>query len=88
MKNVAYPQMKEDITAYLERRIGSNVSLSQEDDIFALGLVNSMFALQLIMFLESEYNITIENEDLELKNFNTVNNIVHFIGSKKSDGGH
>lgn len=68
---------------YLKQGIGSGTSFSNEDDIFKLGLVNSLFALQLVMFLEMEFDIKIENEDLELSNFNTVNHIDQFVSRKQ-----
>ena len=75
--------MKDKILVYLKQRIGSGTPLSDEHDIFKLGLVNSLFALQLVMFLEMEFDIKIENEDLELSNFNTVNNIEQFVSRKQ-----
>jgi methoxymalonate biosynthesis acyl carrier protein len=47
-------------------------SVGDEDDIFATGLVNSLFAMQLVQWLEREFSIEIQDEDLELRNFSTV----------------
>lgn len=49
--------------------------LADDEDIFATGYVNSMFAMQLVQFVEGEFGITVESEDLELDNFRTVNAI-------------
>lgn len=54
-----------------------------DEDIFSLGFVNSLFATQLIMFLEKEFDITVEPEDMDLNNFRTINAIVEFVESKK-----
>ncbi len=43
--------------------------LADEDDIFSLGFVNSLLALQLVAFLEKEFGITVEDEDLDIDNF-------------------
>jgi methoxymalonate biosynthesis acyl carrier protein len=32
-----------------------------------------------VMFVEKEFDITIENEDLDLKNFNSINAITDLI---------
>jgi methoxymalonate biosynthesis acyl carrier protein len=53
-----------------------------DDDIFSLGFVNSLFAMQLVMFLEKEFKIKIENSDLEMDNFRTINAIVEFVNRK------
>ncbi|KMY31607.1 D-alanyl carrier protein [Lysinibacillus xylanilyticus] len=57
--------------------------LGRDEDIFSLGFVNSLFATQLIMFLEKEFDITVEPEDMDLNNFRTINAIVEFVERKK-----
>lgn len=56
--------------------------LTDADDFFERGFVNSLFAMQLVMFVEKEFDIEIEDEDLDLQNFNTVNAIDNFVGRK------
>ncbi len=56
--------------------------LTDDEDIFASGVVNSLFAMELITFLEGTYSITIENEDLELENFSTVDKLVELVERK------
>ncbi len=72
---------KEKIQTFLSRYI-RNQEVKDDTDIFGGGLVNSLFAMQLITFLEKEFSITIENEDLKLDNFRTINAMVKLIGSK------
>ena len=57
--------------------------IGDDEDIFELGFVNSLFAMQLVMFLEKEFAIKVDNQDLDLDHFRTVNKIVHFIETKK-----
>lgn len=56
--------------------------LADGDDIFAGGYVNSLFAMQLIAWIEKEYGLTVEDDDLQLSNFNSVNAITSFIARK------
>lgn len=58
-------------------------NLSDSDDIFALGL-NSLFAMQLVAWVEKEYHIHVADEDLEISNFNSVNSIVNFVSRKQA----
>jgi methoxymalonate biosynthesis acyl carrier protein len=57
--------------------------LQDEEDIFALGFVNSLFAMQLVMFLEKEFGIRIENQDLDMNHFRSINSICALVESKK-----
>jgi acyl carrier protein len=47
-------------------------AIDDDQDIFALGFVNSLFAMELVMFLEKRFGFRIPNEDLQLPNFRTV----------------
>ena len=70
------------IKNFIQSKIGQEIDFVNDDNIFELGLVNSLFAMQLVMFLEKEFNIEIENEDLNLNTFSTVNNMKAFIETK------
>lgn len=56
--------------------------VQDDEDIFALGFVNSLFAMQLVMFVEQTFNVTVEDDDLDIDNFRTVNNIAALITRK------
>ncbi len=72
---------KGKIRTFLARYI-RNHELQDDEDIFASRLVNSLFAMQLVLFIEKEFQIKVENQDLDLKNFNTLNAISGFIARK------
>lgn len=56
--------------------------LKDGDDIFALGFVNSLFAMQLVTWLEKEFVFTIKDEDLDIQNFNSIDSISGFVARK------
>jgi len=58
------------LTEFLAETIKSDVASDQ--DLFASGLVSSMFAMQLVVHLESAYDIAIIGPELKLDNFRTV----------------
>ena len=58
------------------------IDLKDDTDIFALGVVNSLFAMQLVMFLEKEFQVGIENDDLDFDNFKSIDAIAGLIGRK------
>jgi len=76
-------QAKQKLRAFLGRHIGGRV-IGDDEQIFASGFVNSMFAMQIVLFLEKNFQIAIANEDLELKNFQTINAMVELIARKNA----
>ncbi len=58
--------------------------LKDDDDIFQLGFVSSMFAIQLVSFVEHEFGLTIDNDDLELDNFRSIGALDAFVTRKRS----
>lgn len=58
--------------------------IADGDDIFALGFGNSLFALQLVAFVESEFEIEIDTEDLEMVNFRSVDAVASLIERKRA----
>ena len=71
---------RQTILTFLEQFI--DVDVADDEDLFASGLVNSLFAMQLVLFVEKEFSIKVENEDLDLANFRSVNAITGFIQHK------
>lgn len=73
---------KASIREFLARFL-RNHELGDDENIFALGFVNSLFAMQLVMFVEKEFGVAVENEDLDLENFQSVNAIAALAARKR-----
>jgi methoxymalonate biosynthesis acyl carrier protein len=71
------------IHAFLSRYCGSR-KLLDDDDIFALGFISSVVAVQLVLFLEKEFGVKVENEDLDLDNFRSIAAMSRLIARKRS----
>lgn len=59
-----------------------NIAFKDEDNIFEKGFVNSLFAMKLLNFIESEFKIVILNEEMDMDNFSSVDSISNFIKGK------
>jgi methoxymalonate biosynthesis acyl carrier protein len=79
----AVSSVKPAIHAFVDRFFG-DTTLADDDDMFATGYVNSMFAMQLVQFVEGEFGITVDSDDLDLDNFRTVTAIATFVERKKA----
>ncbi|EEP70231.1 methoxymalonate biosynthesis protein hbmJ [Micromonospora sp. ATCC 39149] len=62
--------IEEQLVSYLEERTKARVTPDQ--DLFRSGVVSSMFAMELIVYLEKEYQVSIAGGDLKLDNFRSV----------------
>ena len=56
--------------------------LQDGEDIFATGYVHSMFALQLVQFVEGAFGIAVDSEDLEIDNFRSIDARSAFVERK------
>ncbi|SCF36098.1 Phosphopantetheine attachment site [Micromonospora echinospora] len=70
------------IREYLETEFGDR-SLGRTDDIFTLGYVNSLFALELVTFIERTFAIVLEIEDLDLANFRSIASMTDLVDAKR-----
>ncbi|MFI5727004.1 acyl carrier protein [Streptomyces cyaneofuscatus] len=69
-------RIREFLTPHLNGR-----PLDDTDDIFALGYVNSLFAMQLVLFLEKSFGIALKPEQMDFDNFRTVDGLVRLVTS-------
>ncbi|NOU17164.1 MAG: acyl carrier protein [Bacteroidales bacterium] len=56
-----------------------DVEFTDSDNIFEMGFVNSLFAMKLLNYIETEFKISIDNSEMEISNFSSVNNIERLI---------
>ncbi|WP_165988311.1 acyl carrier protein [Streptomyces sp. YIM 98790] len=64
--------------AAIEQRIGeflqakTKATWEPEVDLFASGAVSSLFAMELVVFVEKTFGVTVEGPDLSRDNFSSV----------------
>ena len=58
-------------------------ALNSGDSFLEKGVLDSTGILEVIYFLEEEFEISIDDEEMIPENLDSVNNIVRFIGSKQ-----
>ena len=78
-------ESREKIRQFIENNLDvfeDEAHFTDKDNIFELGIVNSLFTVRIIRFVEAEFNIVLLEEDMEIENFNSVDNILKFIRFK------
>ncbi|MBI0293946.1 acyl carrier protein [Streptomyces sp. PRKS01-29] len=62
--------IEREIAGFVAGRVNAEVPADQ--DLFASGLVSSMFAMELVVHLEQAFAVQILGDDLKRDNFRTV----------------
>jgi len=76
-RDVIKQKTREFIGRFVKNReIGDDVGL------FETRLVDSMFAMQLAMFVENDLGVELADDDLDLANFRSINAIADFVQRK------
>ena len=62
-------------------------ALADEDPLLASGIVDSLGVLDLVTFIESEFRVTVADEDLIPEHFNSIGRIAAYIETKQKNTG-
>lgn len=71
------------ILAFIQGRY-PDVEIDASQDIFQLGFVNSLFAMELVMFVEKTFGITIPNDELQLDNFRSADSMAALVARRSA----
>lgn len=58
--------------------------LADDDNLFESGIVNSLFAVELMTYLEKTFGIEVTPDDLEIAYFQSIEAAADFVLRKKS----
>jgi len=76
-------ERKDKIKGFLSKYF-KNHELTNDEDIFALGFVNSLLAIQLVSFVEKEFGVEIGDDDLDIDNFRSIDKIDALVERKSA----
>jgi len=74
-------QVKETVRNFINNAINIE-ALGDDDNLFESGIVNSLFAVQLMTFVERKFGVEIGMDDLEVENFKSINATAAFVARK------
>ncbi|GGV43644.1 hypothetical protein GCM10010182_80270 [Actinomadura cremea] len=77
--------VEKELTAFLIERTGAEPELDQ--DLFATGTISSMFAMELVVFLEDTYDVEIVGPDLSRDNFASIRAMAALVLRLREGGG-
>jgi acyl carrier protein len=70
---------KQEIRNYLTAVVGKDVSFEDDDSLIVAQLIDSLKVAELIVYLESTYQISFDPDDLNPDNLDTINSIAKFL---------
>jgi len=76
-------RVKETVRNFINNSINID-GLGDDENLFESGIVNSLFAVQLMTFVERSFGIEIGMEDLDVENFKSVSATAAFVGRKSA----
>ena len=57
-------------------------ALNYDDSFLEKGIIDSTGVLELVRFVEEEFNVSVEDEELIPENLDSVNNLAKFVKGK------
>jgi methoxymalonate biosynthesis acyl carrier protein len=79
-------KIKRTITAFIVN--ATNLpDLGQDDHLFETGVLNSLFAVQLMTFIEKTFQIEVGKDDLDIDNFKSIRATTAFVLKKNGFSG-
>ncbi|MHB8134445.1 MAG: acyl carrier protein [Anaerolineaceae bacterium] len=72
------------LTKFIETELakGRKTNIKPSDDLLSEGIIDSLGILQLVGFIEEEFNIVIADEDVVLENFQSITALNEFLNTK------
>ena len=79
-------EIKETVRSFILSSINLP-DLKDDDNLFESGIVNSLFAVQLMTYIEKTFAIEVGMDDLDIENFKSLNAATAFVVRKNGRGG-
>ena len=72
-------EIQEKIIKFIKKYTKNEIS--EDEIIFEAGFVNSLFAMQLVLFIERTFNISVDNDVIGTDEFCSISTICGYIES-------
>lgn len=81
-------QTKEQIRTFIVENFlfGNADGLKDDTSFLEEGIIDSTGVLELVTFLEEEFNIKVADEDLVPENLDSINNVAAYLQKKLENG--
>lgn len=81
MSTEAAQEIKDTVRRFISHSLNIT-ELNDDDNLFESGIVNSLFAVQLMTFIEKAFGIEVAMDDLDIANFKSLSATAAFVTRK------
>ena len=82
MFNAISEELIIEISSLAEEALGKSIVISVDDKILEKGILDSPAIIKLILFIEKKFKVTIEQDEMDIDSFSSINQIEKLIKSK------
>ena len=82
MVNTISEELIIEINSLAEEAIGESIVVGVDNKILEEGILDSPAIIKLILFIEKKYKVTIEQDEMNIDSFSSINQIEKLIKSK------
>ena len=82
MFNAISEELMIEISSLAEEAISESIVIAVDDKILEKGILDSPAIIKLILFIEKKYKVTIEQDEMNIDSFSSINQIEKLIKSK------
>ena len=82
MVNTISEELIIEINSLAEEAIGESIVVGVDNKILEDGILDSPAIIKLIIFIEKKYKVTIEQDEMNIDSFSSINQIEKLIKSK------
>lgn len=78
--------MEKILLEYVQEKLlgkRSDIDLQSDDDLLGSGLIDSMGIMNLIAFIEEQFEIPVPPEDMTIENFMSIEVITDYLNKRK-----
>lgn len=82
--------LSDDLTARVRAFVHArtrDADLDDDTNMFEAGVVNSLFAMELVLFVEASFRLEVTTDDLDLENFKSISAVSSFVRRKTAAAG-
>lgn len=76
-------EAKEAIRGWLQENVSANGELSDDYPLIEKGVLTSLQTVELVMFVEERFEVTVEDDEVNEENFATLGDIAVLVENKR-----